>query len=167
LKYLALALLGLTGCGYHVQGHEDLLPKTMHIIYIPAWNNATVKYKLTDSLPQDIAREFIARTRYEVVTKPDNADATLTGTVVRFTANPAIFDPVTSRATVVEVEVAMSVKLIEKGGKVLWENGYLTFKQRYEISTFATTYFDESGPALTRLSREAARSVVSAILSNF
>jgi hypothetical protein len=170
VKVLApLALLALmTGCGYHVSGHEDLLPKTLHVIYIPAWTNATVKYKLTDSLPQDIAREFIARTRYQVVTKPEGADAALTGNVIRYVAGPAIFDPVTSRASVVEMEVAMSVKLTEiKTGKVLWENNYLTFKQRYEISTVATAYFEESGPALTRLSREAARSVVSAILSNF
>jgi hypothetical protein len=171
MKYpvmVVAALACFTGCGYHVQGHDDLLPKTLHIIYVPAWTNSTVRYKLTDTLPQDIAREFIARTRYEIVTKPDNADAILTGTVVKYAASPAIFDPATARASVVEFEVAMSVKLTDKTtGKILWENSYLTFKQRYEISTTPTAYFDESGPALTRLSREAARSIVSAILSNF
>ena len=164
--FFALALLG--GCGYHVAGHSDLLPKTLKTIYIPAWVNGTVRYKLTDSLPQDIGREFIARTRYLVVTKPDNADAILTGTVLRYNASPAIFDPATARASVVEFEVAMSARLTEKAtGKVLWENTYFSFKQRYEISTKPTTYFEESDPAITRLSREAARSIVSAILSNF
>ena len=165
---LVLVLLLATGCGYHVQGHTDLLPKTLHTIYVPAWSNATVKYRLNDSLPQDIAREFIARTRYQVVTKPDHADAFLTGSVIRYNANPSIFDPATSRASVVEMEVAMTVKLTEKAtGKTLWENTYMTFKQRYEISTTQTAYFDESGPGLERLSREAARAIVSAILSNF
>ena len=161
-----MALTG--GCGYHVAGHTDLLPKTMHTIYVPAWANASVRYRLNDSLPQDIAREFIAKTRYQIVTKPDNADAVLTGTVLRYIANPAIFDPATSRASVVEMDVAMSVKLTEKAtGKTLWENTYLAFKQRYEISTVPTSYFDESNPGLERLSRDAARSIVSAILSNF
>ena len=166
--FLTAALVAFTGCGYHVAGHTDLLPKTLHTIYVPAWANASVRFRLNDSLPQDIAREFIARTKYEIVTKPDNADAILTGTVLRYGANPAIFDPATSRASVVELEVAMAVKLTEKAtGKTLWENGNLTFKQRYEISTTPTTYFDESNPALERLSREAARNIVSAILSNF
>ena len=163
-----LVLVGLTGCGYHVAGHSDLLPKTLNTIYVPAWGNSTVKFRLNDSLPQDIAREFIARTRYAVVTKPDNADAVLTGTVLRYNATPAILDPATSRASVVEMDIAMSVKLTERAtGKTLWENTYLTFKQRYEISTTPATYFDESNPALERLSREAARNIVSAILSNF
>lgn len=164
----SLCLMALTGCGYHVAGHSDLLPKTLHTIYVPAWANASVRYRLNDSLPQDIAREFIAKTRYQIVTKPDKADAVLTGTVLRYAAGPSIFDPATSRASVVELEVAMSVKLTEKAtGKTLWENTYLTFKQRYEISTAPSAYFDESSPALERLSREAARNIVSAILSNF
>ena len=169
MKQLAtLLVLVATGCGYHVQGHTDTLPKTINTIYVPAWGNATVRYKLTDLLPQDITRELAARTRYKVVTKSDNADALLTGTVLKYRASPAIFDPTTSRASVVEFEVAMAVKLIEKAtGKVLWENGYMTFKQRYEISTTPTTYFEESDPAITRLSREASRYIVDAILSNF
>ena len=165
---VVLMLVSLAGCGYHVAGHTDLLPKTLHTIYMPAWGNASIRYKLTDSLPQDIAREFIAKTKYQIVTKPDHADAVLTGTVLRFNANPSIFDPATARASVVEAEVAMAVKLTDRAtGKVLWENNWMTFKQRYEISTTPTTYFDESSPALVRLSREVARNVVSAILSNF
>ena len=156
-----------TGCGYHVSGHTDLLPKTLHTIYVPAWSNSSVRFRLNDSLPQDIAREFIAKTKYQIVNKPENYDAILTGTVLRYGANPAIFDPATSRASVVEVEVTMSVKLADKAGKVLWENSYMSFKQRYEISKDANVYFDESSPALERLSREAARNIVSAILSNF
>ena len=169
MKLLArLLMVILTGCGYHVAGHTDLLPKTLHTIYVPAWGYASFRYKLTDSLPQDIAREFIARTKYQIVTKPDNADAVLTGTVLRFNANPSILDPATARASVVEAEVTMAVKLTERAtGKVLWENNSMTFKQRYEISTTPTTYFDESSPALVRLSREVARNIVSAILSNF
>lgn len=168
-RLLAVLLFAaLSGCGYHVSGHTDLLPKTLHTIYVPAWANSSVRYRLNDSLPQDIAREFIAKTRYGIVNKPDNADAILTGTVLRYNANPAIFDPATSRASVVEMEVAMTVKLADKAtGKTLWENTYMTFKQRYEISKDANVYFDESSPALERLSREAARNIVSAILSNF
>lgn len=169
---MALTLGGLTltlgGCGYHVSGHTDMMPSTIHTIYVPAWRNGTVKYKLTDLIPEDITREFIAKTRYRVVNQPDGADAILTGTILRYNANPAIFDPATARASVVDFEVALAAKLVEKStGKTLWENTYLSFRQRYEIASASTTYFDESDPAVQRLARDVARNIVSAILSNF
>ena len=47
---------------------RDLIPKTIHTIAIPAFTNVTTRYKLTDQLPEAIAREFISRTRYRIVT---------------------------------------------------------------------------------------------------
>src|ERR1035441_9858054 len=47
--FLAMAslLLALTaGCGYHVSGHGDMLPKTIHTIAIPSFGNLTSRYKL-------------------------------------------------------------------------------------------------------------------------
>ena len=41
------------------------------------------------------------------------------------------------------------------------------FRERYEISGDPKAYFDESGTAMTRLSKDVARSVVSAILEAF
>ena len=40
-------------------------------------------------------------------------------------------------------------------------------RERYEISVDPRAYFEESDPAMERLSRDVARSVVSAILENF
>ena len=40
-------------------------------------------------------------------------------------------------------------------------------KERYEISIDPKAYFDESAPALQRLSRDVSRSVVSAVLEKF
>ena len=51
-------------------GTRDLVPKTVHTIAIPAFTNETTRYKLTDQLPEAIAREFISRTRYRIVTDP-------------------------------------------------------------------------------------------------
>jgi len=43
----------------------------------------------------------------------------------------------------------------------------LDFRERYEVSTDPQAYFDESGPAMQRLSKDVARSVVSTILEHF
>jgi hypothetical protein len=50
---------------------------------------------------------------------------------------------------------------------VLFNRPNLEFRERYEISIDPKQYFDESQPAMQRLSRDVARTVVSAILENF
>lgn len=158
----------LAGCGYHVSGKGDLLPKTLHTIAIPAFGNITVRYKLSDRLPEAIAQEFIARTRYQVIPDAGQADAILNGTVLNFVAFPILFDQVTGRATALQVSVRMGVTLTERAtGKVLYSNPGFEMKQRYEISVDPEKYFEESDTALNRLCQETARQLVSAILENF
>jgi hypothetical protein len=156
-------------CGYHVAGKADLVPKSIHTIAIPAWSNITTRYKLTDHLPQAISHEFIARTRYQIVTDPNAADAVLRGAVISYFAYPTTIDQATGRASGLQVIVTMQVSLVERAtGKVLFTRPSFDFRQRYEISTTSTSaYFDESDAALERLSRDVARDVVTAILENF
>jgi len=165
---LAISMLGLAGCGYHVAGHADLLPKTIKTIAIPAFGNLTVRYKLTDQLPEAIAREFISRTRYRVVKDMNTADAILRGAVLNYFAYPTIFDPQTGRASGVQIHVIMQVSLIERAtGKTLFTRPSFEIRERYQISTDPGVYFEESDTALARVSVQAARQVVTAILENF
>lgn len=169
MKPAALCLLAvaLTGCGYHVAGHADLLPKNIKTIAVPAFGNVTIRYKLADRLATQVTREFIERTHYAVVADPSQADATLTGAVVNFVSYPTTFDPVTSRASGVQAIVYLQLLLMDKTGKVLFNRPGMEIRERYEISVDPATYFDESGPAMDRLARDVARSVVSAVLENF
>ena len=159
----------LSSCGYHVAGKADLVPKTVHTIAIPAFGNITTRYKLTDHLPEAISREFIARTRYQIVNDPAQADAVLRGAVINYFAYPTIFDQQTGRASGLQVNVTMQVSLVERAtGKVIFTRPSFDVRQRYEISTTsATAYFEESDAALDRLSRDVARDIVSAILESF
>jgi hypothetical protein len=163
----ALAVV-LTSCGYHVAGHGDAVPKTVHTIAVPAFSNLTTRYKLTDRMPEAIAREFITRTRYRVVSQEDAADAVLHGAVVSYTSFPTVFDPETSRASGVEVRVVVQISLVERAtGKVLFNRPAFEVRERYQISTDPAEYFEESEPALARASTVAARDIVSAILEDF
>ena len=129
----ALALL--SSCGYHVAGHNDLLPKTIQTICIPAFHNSTTRYKLSDRIPNAIAREFISRTRYHIVSDPSQADAVLTGTVMNYLAGATVFDPVSQRATAVDLHVYLNVKLTERAtGKVLYQRPSMEVRERYEVS---------------------------------
>ena len=165
---LALVLL-FTSCGYHVAGKADLVPKNIHTIAIPPFANTTLRYKLTDRLPEAISQEFIARTRYQIVNDAGQADAVLRGAVVNFSANPVLFDQQTGRASGLQVNVTMQVSLTERAtGKVIFARPNFEYHDRYEISVTNTNqYFEESGPALDRLCRSVARDVVTSILDNF
>ena len=145
------------------------MPKNIHTIAIPAFANATLRYRLTDRLPEAISQEFIARTRYQIVNDPGQADAVLRGSVVNFVAFPILFDQVTGRASGLQVNVTMQVSLTERAtGKVIYSRPNFEFHDRYEIAVTNTNqYFEESGPALDRLCRTVARDLVTSILDNF
>jgi hypothetical protein len=165
---LALAAAALTGCGYHVGGHPNLLPRTIKTIAVPAFGNGTPNYRLPALLAADVTRELISRTRYNIIADPDQADATLTGGVINFMNYPTIFDPVSNRATGVQAVLVLQLTLTDRQtGKVLFSRPAFEFRERYEIATDPQQYFDESGTALQRLSRDVARSVVTAILAAF
>jgi outer membrane lipopolysaccharide assembly protein LptE/RlpB len=165
---LALALVWSAGCGYHVAGHADLMPKNIRTIAIPAFGNVTVRYKLAERLPADITRAFLSRTRYRVVADPSQADAVLTGAVTNVTSYPSVTDPATGRATGLQVIVLLQLTLTDRTtGKVLFARPGMEVRDRAEISVDPKAYFDESEMAMTRLSRNVANAVVSAILENF
>ncbi len=170
MRGLVVAALALvtSSCGYHVAGHSDLLPKTLETICIPAFSNATTRYKLTDRMPEALAKEIISRTRYHVVSDPNQADAVLRGSIMNYISYATVADPTTGRATAVDLRVYLQVSLVErKTSKVLFSRPGMEVRERYEISVDPRAYFDESDAALERASKQVAAQIVTAILSNF
>ncbi len=162
---LLLSLLG--GCGYHVAGTANLLPAEIHTIAIVPFRNVSIQYKLSDYLTESVSREMITRTRYKIVADPAKADAVLSGAVANMFSSATVADPITGRSSGAQVVVQIQVRLTDKAGKVLFDRPNVEFRERYEISVNPQQYFDESQAALQRLSRDVARTVVSAILENF
>jgi outer membrane lipopolysaccharide assembly protein LptE/RlpB len=163
------ACLALSSCGYHVAGQANLVPKTIHTIAVPAFANNTVRYKLSDLLPEAVSRELIARTHYQVVNDPTQADAVLRGSVISYLAYPTLIDQATGRTSGLQINVRMEVSLVERStNKVIYNRPNFEAHERYELSvTNNLQYFDESGAALQRLSKDLARDLVSSILENF
>jgi hypothetical protein len=158
----------LSACGYHVGAKADTIPKSIQTIAVLPFGNNTTRYQLTDKLPQAIAREMVARTRYQVVNDPKNADAVLSGAINQVYLAPALIDPSSGKTTGTELVVLLAVSLKERAtGKVLYSRPNLAVRNTYESSVDARQYFDESSSAVDRLSRDLARSIVSGILENF
>jgi outer membrane lipopolysaccharide assembly protein LptE/RlpB len=167
-RLLCIALALSSGCGYHVAGKADLMPKNVKTIAILPFASATPRYKLARLLPADISQEFITRTKYNIVADPNQADAVLKGTLANFAVFQVISDPATGRATGAEIVVTIQYALTERStGKVLYNQPSQEFRQRYEISTDPQTYFDESGTAIERVAVDVARTIVTGILEKF
>lgn len=169
--FLALeagAAASAISCGYHVGGKADLVPKSVQTIAIPAFHTPSTRYQLVDMLPQQIAREFIARTRFRIVNDPSQADAVLNGTIVSTGVYPTVFDPTSGKATSVQVLVNVSVDLLERAtGRVLYSRHNYILRENYDVAIDPHQFFDESGPAFDRLSRDLASDIVTAVVENF
>jgi len=167
-RYSILFLLFCTACGYHTAGHAGQLPESLQTIAIPVFKNDSSTYRIQQILTADVAREFTTRTRYQILHEASSdADATLQGTVLSTSATPLAYDTNTGRAASVMVVVSISVTLIDRHGKVLYENPQYLFREQYELSQDLTTFFQEDSPALHRLSRDFGRTLVSNLLEGF
>jgi outer membrane lipopolysaccharide assembly protein LptE/RlpB len=163
-----VALVALAGCGYHAAGHSSRLPENLHVLAVPMFVNQTQTYRVEQLLTRDVVREFIERTRYRVVNEAaDSADATLKATVLSAQTAPLTYDPQTGRISSAMVTVSLKVSLVERNGRVLFDNPNYTFREQYQVSREVTSFFAEETPALQRMSRDFARTLVSDVLEAF
>jgi outer membrane lipopolysaccharide assembly protein LptE/RlpB len=166
--FTGLLCLVTTACGYHTGGHAVTIPEGIQTIAIPGFVNGTQNYKIEQRLTAAVVREMITRTHYHIVNEASSdADATLSGTVLGTSFTPLTYDSQTGRTASAMVGVSMKVSLTDKKGKVLYENPSYVFREQYQVSQTLNSFFQEDSPALDRLSREFARTVVSDILEGF
>jgi outer membrane lipopolysaccharide assembly protein LptE/RlpB len=158
----------LCGCGYHVAGRASQLPPGVQTIAVPAFTNRTLNYRIEQRFTSAVVRELLARTKYRVIANPTSADAVLHGEITGIEASTVVFDSATGRATTLLVTVHMRTSLEERAtNKVLYNNDSFLFRQTYEISSDVRSFFQEEGPALERMSRDFASTLVSDIVENF
>jgi outer membrane lipopolysaccharide assembly protein LptE/RlpB len=175
LTFAATAVLA-GGCGYHVTGRNDALPKTIHVIAVPALENRTASYRIEQRLTAATIHQFLAATPYKVVSTDNGADAVLRGKVLAVDAVPLLFvttpatatQASTTRATTMLVTMKCEVTLTEAATeKILYHNDNFVFRNEYEISTDVKSFFEEQDPALDRMAQDFAKRLVAAITENF
>jgi outer membrane lipopolysaccharide assembly protein LptE/RlpB len=160
--------LASAGCGYHTTGSKVDLPQNIHTIAIPGFVSHSQTFRIEQLLTDAVVREFNARTQYKVVhDAKGDADAVLKATVVSASANPLAYDSQTGRAVSALVTVSVQVTLIDRQGKVLFDNPAYLFHDQYELSRDLPSFFQEDSPAVDRLSRDFARTLVANILEAY
>jgi outer membrane lipopolysaccharide assembly protein LptE/RlpB len=162
-----------SACGYHIAGRDTAIPKTIHVIAVPAIENKTTSYRIEQRLTAATIHEFLAKTNYKIVSNPAAGDAVLNGKVVSVEAVPLTFQSQTGTSTVTQattmlVTVKCEVTLTEADTqRVLFHTDNFLFRNEYELSTDVKSFFQEEDPALDRLAKDFAQKLVAAILENY
>jgi hypothetical protein len=157
-----------SSCGYQVAGRGDRLPPDIQTVAIPIFENQTARFRIEQSLTSAVTREFIERTRFRLTPSPEAADAVLRGTVKDIRSGVITFDVNTGRATSLQIQVTTDVRLEDRHThKLVFANHNYIFREEYQVSQSASGLFEEDQPAIDRLSRDLARTLVTEILENF
>jgi hypothetical protein len=158
----------LSGCGYHTVNSAVHLPGTVHTLAIPAFKNNTQSYQTQAVFTQAVIHEFTSRSSLRVVSGEDpDADATLRGTILTFTVGPLTYDNTTGQTSSYLVTITTKLELVDRQGKVIWQNPSYLFRQQYEQNQDLASFIQEDSAATRRLAKEFASAAVADILESF
>lgn len=168
---LAVAALaaGLSGCGYHLVGVSGNLPATLQRLHVAPFVNQTGRAELDQRLTEEVTQEWLRRSRFQLVSSADEADAVLSGSVVGASVSPVRFDD-QGRATEYQLTVSADVQLVDRTGEkpvVLWKDPRFSRTVSYEVDASTLAYFDREVEAMERVARDFARGLVVTILEGF
>ena len=112
-------------------------------------------------------RELDTRTRYNVVQKDVPADATLQGTILSEVASPLTYDSSSGQTSSYLITITAKVVLTASDGHVLYRNDALPFREQYQSTQDLSGFIQEDSPAVKRLARDFAQTLVSSMLESF
>src|SRR5215510_3472452 len=167
LAALLLSVCGYTEC-YKPVGQGGGLPKHIKTLAVPAFQNPSLRFKVEQRFTSAVIDEALRRARsLNVVSTTEGADAVLLGTVKNFSYRPILLDDF-GRARIFEIAIVVGVTVRDQTkNKVIFDNQNFIYRGEYEISGDPKSFFSEEGPAVDRIARDFAKSVISTILEGF
>jgi outer membrane lipopolysaccharide assembly protein LptE/RlpB len=158
----------LAGCGYHTAGSATHIPANVRTLAVPIFATRVQAFHTEVAFTQAVVRELNTRTKYRIVNNdsPD-ADAKLTGTILTETITPLTYDATTGQSSSYLVSVTARVLLTANDGRVLYRNDAITFREQYQSTQDLSNFIQEGSPAINRMSRDFAQTLVSDMLESF
>lgn len=159
-------ILGFTECYEPVT--KSGLPKHIKTIAVPAFRFEPrgARYRIEARFTDAVVRELLRRGRgLKVQGARGGADAVIEGTIRDFNFTGVLLDA-QGRARVYEVTITIAVSVIDtKENKVLYDNQNLIFRDSFEFSEDPRSFFNEEDPAVERIARSFAETLVSSIIN--
>lgn len=167
LSLLLFVTSSFTEC-YKPAGRGTGLPQHIKTLAIPAFQNQALRFKVEQRFTSVLVDEVLRRARaLEVVAEPRGADAVMLGTIKQFYIRPVVLDDL-GRARVFEVIITLALTVRDQTrNKILYDNQNFIFRDQYEISIDPQQFFSEEGPAVDRVAKDFAKSVLTTILEGF
>ena len=166
ISCLFLFVSGFTECYKPVT--ESGLPKNIKTIAVPAFQFEVegARYRVESRFTEAVTKEIIKRGRGLIVQGTRNgADAVVEGTIRSFSFSGVLLDR-QGRARVYEVSIIAAVTIRDlRENKILYDNQNFIFRDSFEFSEDPRSFFNEEDPAVERMSRAFAESVVSTIVN--
>lgn len=161
-----LFLMGFKECYKPVT--KSGLPQRIKTVAVPPFENKSLRYKVESRFTDSVVRELIKRGRgLKVQGDREGADAVIEGTIKSFTFSGVLLDS-QGRARVFEVTIVAAVTVRdEKENKILYDNQNVYFRDSFEFTSDPRSYFNEEDPAVERIARSFAESIVSTLVNGF
>jgi outer membrane lipopolysaccharide assembly protein LptE/RlpB len=167
---LALAVLALAACGYHLRGTgnlRDVLPAHVKKIAVPLFKNNTTRFELDKNLTNAVIDEFVSRGKVEITTDAASADAVLTGEVLVFNASPTAFTPGKGTADRYTITVVTKIELKDtRSQTIIYGNPAFPYTEDYEVPQ-GTDFDSVQTEAIKKIAGKFARQLVLTILEGF
>ena len=171
VKFAVIIILFLTVSGFrdcYKPVTNSGLPSRIKTVAVPAFQFEVkgARYRVSSRFTEAVSKEIIKRGRgLKVQGSREGADAVVEGTIRDFGFSGVLLDR-EGRARVYEVTIVSAVTIRDLDeGKILYDNQNFIFRDSFEFSDDPRSFFNEEDPAVERMARAFAESVVSAIVN--
>lgn len=165
---LVFSVSGFTDCYAPVT--EIGLPRDIKRIAVPIFQfeSKGLRYRVENRFTDAVTLEILRKGRgIKVQGDINGADAVVEGSIRDFNFSGVLLDR-DGRARVYEVTVVAAVTVRDlRNNKILFDNQNYVFKDNFEFTDDPRSFFNEEDPAVDRIARSFAESVVSTIVNGF
>lgn len=147
---------------------KNQLPKHIRTVAVPAFENQALRYKIEHRFTEAVINELVRRGRgLRVQGEREGADAVVDGVVKSFNISGVLLDN-SGRARIFVVEITAAVTVRDQTeNRVLYDNQNYVFRGEFEFANDPRSYFNEEDPAVQRIARSFAESLVSVLVNGF
>jgi hypothetical protein len=166
LSAMLLFVSGFTECYKPVTKNQ--LPTRIRTVAVPAFQNQALRYKIEHRFTEAVINEVVRRGRgLRVQGEREGADAVIDGVIKSFSFSGVLLDE-RGRARIFEVTITASVTVRDQvENRVIYDNQNYVFRGEFEFANDPRSFFNEEDPAVQRMARSFAESVVSTLVNGF
>ena len=143
---------------------KNQLPSRIKTVAVPAFQNNALRYKIESRFTEAVVNELIHRGRgIKVQGSREGADAVIEGVIKSFSYSGVLLDD-RGRARIFEVTIEAAVTVRDQTeNRVLYDNQNFVFRGEFEFANDPRNFFNEEDPAVERMARNFAESIVSTL----